>query len=256
MDNIAYRLLIFFLIWLVWFVIASICRSKNQKWFATELCITAFLTRSFGVLVGLIFGAICGAIEYVRYLDNKDDKEKTADPKEETCKVDSQENEDKKNGEKETKASTEESDKATIKKTKNKKGNKMKRLNKKAITIASCVILCIAVIALTVVLIQTTSTEESEYTATFYNNKGVYFYNTTQYGERMVIKYQDNTVYKIETFSGEYPSEPTPPTNEGYVFLGWYLNPECTDKYVFGYDEVNSDINLYAKWGKKSVGYN
>lgn len=98
--------------------------------------------------------------------------------------------------------------------------------------------------------------EESEYTITFYNNNGIYFYNTTQYGERMVTKYQDNTIYKVEKFSGEYPSEPTPPTNGDYVFLGWYQNPECTDKFLFGHYEINSDINLYAKWGKKSVGYN
>lgn len=126
------------------------------------------------------------------------------------------------------------------------------RLNKKIIIIASCVILAIAIIALTVALIPTTTTKESEYTITFYNNKGIYFArNNLKDGvERMYTKYQDNTVYKVEKYSGGCPSEPTPPTNEGYVFLGWYQNPECTDKFLFGHYEINSDINLYAKWGK------
>lgn len=124
------------------------------------------------------------------------------------------------------------------------------RLNKRTILIALCIILGIAVIASTVALISTIDAEKSEYTITFYNNKGIYFWTTTKGEERISIKYQDNTVYKVETFRGEYPSEPTPPTNAGYVFLGWYKNPECTDKFLFGHDEINSDINLYAKWGK------
>lgn len=129
-------------------------------------------------------------------------------------------------------------------------GKKTKHLNKRTIIIASCVILAI-IIALTVALL-ITGTGKNEYTITFYNNKGVYFttprYN--DYKEIMHTEYQDNTVYKVEKFSGGYPSEPTPPQNEGYVFLGWYQNPECTDKFVFGHYEINSDINLYAKWGK------
>lgn len=129
---------------------------------------------------------------------------------------------------------------------------KTKYLNKRTIIIASCVILGIAVIASAVVLISTVGSEEKEYTITFYNNKGIYFttphYN--DYKEIINTNYQDNTVYKVEKFNGGYPSEPTPPKNTGYVFLGWYKNPECTDKFLFGQDEVNGDINLYAKWGK------
>jgi uncharacterized repeat protein (TIGR02543 family) len=67
----------------------------------------------------------------------------------------------------------------------------------------------------------------------------------------MITEYQDTSVYKVETFRGEYPPEPTPPTSRGYVFLGWYLNPECTDKFIFGHHKVNSNINLYAKWGSE-----
>ena len=129
-------------------------------------------------------------------------------------------------------------------------GEKMKHLNKRTIIIALCVILGIAVIASTVALISTIGSEENEHTITFYNNRGIYFY-TNGYGEeRRVTTYQDSSVYKVEKFSGRYPSEPTPPKNGEYVFLGWYKNPECTDKFLFGEDEVNSNINLYAKWGK------
>lgn len=127
----------------------------------------------------------------------------------------------------------------------------MKPLNKRTIVIVLCVILGIALIASIIAFKPNTETKEIEYTITFYNNKGIYFWNPTQGSERISIKYQDTTVYKVETFSGGYPSEPTPPTNAGYVFLGWYQNPECTEKFLFGHYEINSDINLYAKWGKK-----
>lgn len=96
----------------------------------------------------------------------------------------------------------------------------------------------------------TSCQQESEYTITFYSNTGIYFWKTRDGEERMSVKYQDNTVYKTEKIAGEYPSEPTPPTNEGYVFLGWYQNPECTVEFSFGHYKINSDINLYAKWGK------
>jgi hypothetical protein len=127
---------------------------------------------------------------------------------------------------------------------------KMNRLNKRAITIVLCIILGIALIASIIAFKPATETKVSEYTITFYNNKGIYFWSSSSGEERMSTKYQDNTIYKVEKFSGGYPSEPTPPKNEGYVFLGWYQNPECTEKFLFGHYEINSDINLYAKWGK------
>lgn len=96
--------------------------------------------------------------------------------------------------------------------------------------------------------------EEPTYTVTFYNNKGIIFdyYPVTgdDYEERIVIKSQDKTVYKTETVINGYPSEPEPPTNGDYVFLGWYQNPECTEEFLFGHYEIHSNINLYAKWGR------
>jgi hypothetical protein len=106
-------------------------------------------------------------------------------------------------------------------------------------------------LALLCLMLYSCNSGESEHTITFYNNKGIHFYLIGTYGEeRMVINYQDTTIYKTEKFSGEYPSEPTPPTREKYVFLGWYQNPECTEIFLFGHYEINSDINLYAKWGR------
>ena len=178
-----------------------------------------------GALSALLISAIFGIPKFIAFIEkkltkNKEDQRKTSD---ESQKSD---------------------------------GVKKKHFNKRTIIIALCIILGIAVIASTIALISNGRTEGSEYTITFYSNKGIYFYDSRQYGEQMVIKYQDNTVYKVETFSGGYPSEPTPPKNGEYVFLGWYKNPECTDKFLFGHNVINSDINLYAKWGQKSVGYN
>jgi uncharacterized repeat protein (TIGR02543 family) len=119
---------------------------------------------------------------------------------------------------------------------------------KKAISYISIVALCLTSLAC---FASCEQEQESEYTITFYNNRGIYFFRSSGDGEEHIsIHYQDDTVYKVETFSGIYISEPTPPTNEGYVFLGWYQNPECTIEFVFGHYEINSDINLYAKWSK------
>ena len=124
--------------------------------------------------------------------------------------------------------------------------------NKKTIIITSFIVCAIAIIVLIVSLVCSISCkqENSDYTITYYYNKGIYFWNTSTSNEQHIsVKYQDNTIYKVEKTSGDYISEPPPPTNEGYVFLGWYQNPECTDKFLFGYYEINSNINLYAKWG-------
>lgn len=124
--------------------------------------------------------------------------------------------------------------------TTEKKGFTMKQLSK--IAIIAVVVMCIIVSAIAYNVVNT------KHTITFYNNKGIYFYITRQGEERMEVLHQNNEVYEVVTFSGKYPSEPTPPKYKGYVFMGWYQDPECTEKFMFGHYEVNSDINLYAKW--------
>ena len=122
---------------------------------------------------------------------------------------------------------------------------------KKSIRLIKVVALCLALLFCFVSCQKEISeSQESEYTITYYNNMGIYF-TRLRGEERIYIKYQDNTIYKVDKIRGEYPAEPTPPTNQGYIFLGWYQNPECTVEFLFGHYEINSDINLYAKWCKE-----
>ncbi len=50
---------------------------------------------------------------------------------------------------------------------------------------------------------------------------------------------------------GEKINEPKPPTEEGYLFTGWYKDASCTEKWDFAKDVVQSDIILYAGWKDK-----
>ena len=47
---------------------------------------------------------------------------------------------------------------------------------------------------------------------------------------------------------------PEDPTLEGYVFWGWYTNPECTKMYDFA-TPVTEDLTLYAYWTKNISGF-
>ena len=44
---------------------------------------------------------------------------------------------------------------------------------------------------------------------------------------------------------------PTPPTKEGYDFVGWYKDEACTQPYTVG--EAVSAFTLYAKFNAKTV---
>ena len=50
---------------------------------------------------------------------------------------------------------------------------------------------------------------------------------------------------------GAKATAPTAPTKAGYVFDGWYVDPEFTDEYDWE-TAVNENISLYAKWEKGS----
>ena len=55
------------------------------------------------------------------------------------------------------------------------------------------------------------------------------------------------------TVGGEFPMAYLPPEREGYLFMGWYIDPEC---WVM-YDEnlpPTGDITLYARWANNVVG--
>ena len=48
---------------------------------------------------------------------------------------------------------------------------------------------------------------------------------------------------------GQMAQQPaTNPTRNGYIFGGWYKEPECTIQWYFATDVVNDNLTLYAKW--------
>lgn len=48
---------------------------------------------------------------------------------------------------------------------------------------------------------------------------------------------QEESTYSVE------------PTKEGWIFDGWYVDSEYTEKFNFG-NKLNSDVTIYAKWVK------
>ena len=50
---------------------------------------------------------------------------------------------------------------------------------------------------------------------------------------------------------GEQITPPGEPTREGFVFDGWYLDPEGTLPWDVGEDVVTETMTLYAKWREK-----
>jgi len=64
------------------------------------------------------------------------------------------------------------------------------------------------------------------------------------------IMFQENGGSLVDDIRQEYHSplmEPTPPTREGYTFLGWFEDPSITIPFIFDYMPM-TDITLYAGW--------
>ena len=49
-------------------------------------------------------------------------------------------------------------------------------------------------------------------------------------------------------------TQPTAPTESGYVFTGWYTDAQCTTPWNFGTDIVPDDMTLYAGWDLEVEG--
>ena len=56
----------------------------------------------------------------------------------------------------------------------------------------------------------------------------------------------------FEVTHGQQIDEPTQPIKNGYIFKGWYLDPNFADetKYEFGRQAIVDNTTLYAKWEK------
>ena len=50
---------------------------------------------------------------------------------------------------------------------------------------------------------------------------------------------------------GDLIAEPEPPTREGYVFIGWYADENCTYLWDMKTDQVGQSMTLYAGWKQK-----
>ena len=50
---------------------------------------------------------------------------------------------------------------------------------------------------------------------------------------------------------GGLVNKPDNPRKTGYVFIGWYIDMECTVVWTFEIDTVNNDMTLYARWQKR-----
>lgn len=50
--------------------------------------------------------------------------------------------------------------------------------------------------------------------------------------------------------AGGYAVAPLNPTEEGWIFEGWFKEANCENEYVFANEPVNADITLFAKWNE------
>ena len=76
-------------------------------------------------------------------------------------------------------------------------------------------------------------------------NKNAYFITADYSNKDIQSKIAELMIEKTQLgFSGTYEITETP-TREGYIFAGWYDNPECTGAAV---TSVSGTTTLYAKW--------
>jgi len=91
---------------------------------------------------------------------------------------------------------------------------------------------------------------------------GGYYYSDVNYTVRLQTDSYISQIYRVsfdlqghgtnidavEIYDGDILTEPEEPKAEGYIFKGWYKEPECKNAWNFASDIVTKDITLYAKW--------
>ncbi|MCL2028666.1 MAG: leucine-rich repeat protein [Bacteroidales bacterium] len=56
-----------------------------------------------------------------------------------------------------------------------------------------------------------------------------------------------SAVAEQQIYHNDQASEPVAPTSEGFIFSGWYKEPECINIWDFDTD-ITSHVTLYARW--------
>lgn len=79
------------------------------------------------------------------------------------------------------------------------------------------------------VVVNTPETPETKYTVTFNSNGG-------------------SAVDSASVASGGKVTKPANPARDGYTFVNWYKDENCTAVWNFDADTVTANITLYAKW--------
>jgi len=77
-----------------------------------------------------------------------------------------------------------------------------------------------------------------------FNGGYAYFYS----GYYRVVVDDGTTPYGFIVQPLAMIMRPSDPTRTGYVFGGWYTNPNFTTTWNFNTDQVTQDVTLYAKW--------
>lgn len=73
-----------------------------------------------------------------------------------------------------------------------------------------------------------------------------------QWAQAYTVTYNNNghgtTPDAVTVGSGAVLMEPVAPSESGWVFGGWYLEPTCVNAWDFATMTVTKDLTLYAKW--------
>lgn len=77
------------------------------------------------------------------------------------------------------------------------------------------------------------------------------YFNNTHDGSNVTVSFDflctDIATQKTTLTDKETLNPPSNPFRQGYIFCGWYTNPECTERFDFT-SKISKDITLYAKW--------